>query len=388
MEALRERNRPKIMEYEAQQIIAKQEKDRANGNSSGSPAVKSKLKNLAEESEIATTTKSSPRKSVKFDAKSMSSFDAKPKATKARRNGDPSEGGDPYHAGRIRFGSEVDAMKSQSKGYEDVEAAVEAAMANPDDTDFTSIMATYDPGKRPIVDLEIAQISIMDIARTRLQLANIRVLSKLTAERIIDFCPDMLWQERLLQIVSESGVGNKDLAFRLGLNGAYIVVSSIAHRISAALGKKQSSSAYGEGEKQWFLDNQNDFNKYKSWRGVRPASYGTQSRTSLIPESDKKPANLKKKARRGKRDVSSPSLSVSSLPSLEEAPSSPSSETIDVAMKEPDDGYVEDSDDHDELANSSPQTKPASVTAKGKRRLSGTAAVSPAKRRTTRHSLA
>lgn len=264
MDALRARNRVKIDEYEN-----RNKKETSPGlffipSVSDGSLTCFALGDATPSTKKRETTKAEGRKPVK----------------KAKGNGDAAEGGDPYHSGRLRFASDQDQERCKEKGFDDIESAINAAQKNTKDEEFSNVMITYDPGKRSIVDLEVAQFSVMDAARTRNQMEGQRVLSRRAAERIIDFCPDQLWQDRLLQIVSESTVGNKDLAARLGLNGAYIVVSSIAHRISAALGKKQTDAAYGPGEKEWFQGNQADFNKYKAFRNIRPASYAGQSRTA------------------------------------------------------------------------------------------------------------
>ena len=132
-----------------------------------------------------------------------------------------------------------------------------------------------DPGDRPLInDLEIAPISVLDIARTRLQLEHLRVFPEPAGWRMIDFCPDMLHEYNLLKVVGETSSSNGMIRERLSSNGFPCSDSTITKRVTSAVEKKKDSKAgsvANDMDKEWRKLNRADHNKYKSFHLNRRA---------------------------------------------------------------------------------------------------------------------
>ena len=88
-------------------------------------------------------------------------------------------------------------------------------------------------------DLQQVRFSVRDTVVTRQQLAITPILTARAAERIVDFCPNLLWRGTLLRMLSEAGWGNKDVRERFCRNGCYCDKATFTKRVSAALGYKQ-----------------------------------------------------------------------------------------------------------------------------------------------------
>jgi hypothetical protein len=170
------------------------------------------------------------------------------------------------------------------------------------------IMICWNPGKKGTTqELKQAEFRVYDTLITRKQLAERPILTRRAAECIVDFCPDMLWRETLLRIVSEAGYGNKDVRDRFCYNGCHCDKATITKRIAAALGQKQMNNPkkrerqlkeqeelarlevekgagnkrrrgpapkfkterYGDGEEKWHHQNQLDYYDYMAFFGKR-----------------------------------------------------------------------------------------------------------------------
>lgn len=118
---------------------------------------------------------------------------------------------------------------------------IEAAEDGKIDWDLCKeIYICWNPGKKGLTqDLVQAKFRIYDTLITRQQLKIRPILTRRAAECVVDFCPDMLWRETLLRIVSEAGYGNKDVRDRFCYNGCHNDKATVTKRIAAALGQKQ-----------------------------------------------------------------------------------------------------------------------------------------------------
>lgn len=150
-------------------------------------------------------------------------------------------GGDPYYSGNYSFATEADLAKALALQRRTPDEIIEAAQENKIDWDLCKdIYICWNPGKKGLTqDLEQAKFRIYDTLITRKQLKDTPILDRRAAECIVDFCPDLLWRETLLRIVSEAGYGNKDVRDRFCYNGCHNDKATVTKRIAAALGQKQ-----------------------------------------------------------------------------------------------------------------------------------------------------
>lgn len=126
--------------------------------------------------------------------------------------------------------------------YEDGEISLDAC---------SDIMICWNAGKKSSMEeLEHVCFSVRDSVLTREQVDSMPVLTHKSAERIVDFCPDLVWRDMLLRIASEAGYGNKEIRDRLCHNGSYVDKATITKRIGAALGQKQLQTAVKNRMKQ------------------------------------------------------------------------------------------------------------------------------------------
>ena len=231
-------------------------------------------------------------------------------------------GGDPYYSGNFSFASEADRQKALALQRKTPDDIIDAAEAGKIDWDLCKeIFICWNPGKKGLTqDLVQAKFRIFDTLITRKQLETTPILTRRAAECIVDFCPDMLWRETLLRIVSEAGYGNKDVRDRFCYNGCHNDKATITKRIAAALGQKQinaprrnkrkqaeqqqlasdaamsgaegssvppmggagkrkrgpqpkeGSDRYHPGEQEWHDANKADFNNYIRFFGKRPGT--------------------------------------------------------------------------------------------------------------------
>ncbi|KAI6790486.1 hypothetical protein KC363_g1234 [Hortaea werneckii] len=154
-------------------------------------------------------------------------------------------GGDPYYSGNYSFATEGDRQKALALQRKTPDEIIEAAEERKIDWDLCKeIYICWNPGKKGLTqDLVQAKFRIFDTLITRKQLQDVPILSRRAAECIVDFCPDLLWRETLLRIVSEAGYGNKDVRDRFCYNGCHNDKATVTKRIAAALGQKQMAGA-------------------------------------------------------------------------------------------------------------------------------------------------
>ena len=139
--------------------------------------------------------------------------------------------------------------------------------------ELSRIKICWSPGKKGnSQELEQAKFSVKDTVITRKMLDETPILSHRAGECVIDFCPDLLWRDILLRILSEAGFSNKDIRDRFCLNGSFSDRATVAKRLSAALGK-DTNPPRGEGKKaalDWCETNRDDFDNYQAYFGKRP----------------------------------------------------------------------------------------------------------------------
>lgn len=213
-------------------------------------------------------------KKAKEKAGNPSEIDGK--KVRQKRDGRPKGdvGGDPYHSGVFAFATPADEERAAHMGFTSPDEVIDNAEDGKVEPDVqASIKIYWDPGKKGMTEnLEQAKFSVRDTVATRKQLENTPILTKVAAECIVDFCPDLLWRSMLLRITSEAGCGNKDVRDRFCHNGCYCDKATITKRISAALGQKQTqpkSKGYQPGEWEWYDENVKDFSKYIDFFGMR-----------------------------------------------------------------------------------------------------------------------
>ena len=157
---------------------------------------------------------------------------------------------------RLCFLSDQDEQHCRALGYNTVTEAVVAAMRNPFNDGLAQIMVYNDPGDSRIPGLRVPHFSVMDFARTRLQLLHFdHTYPDLAGKRIVDFCPELLWGETLLKVTSQTSLIPCDVQKRLGLNGTMMSDSTITKRIGSACDKggfKKTNSANHKKYQEWF----------------------------------------------------------------------------------------------------------------------------------------
>ncbi|KAF4550209.1 Hypothetical protein D9617_18g034000 [Elsinoe fawcettii] len=216
----------------------------------------------------------------------------KPKSeqSKSRRTADQRE----HFTGRLVFSDDVTRQRFEKLPYGTIEAAVEAAMRNPFDDDLKTIEVTYDPGDSILKDLDLPRISIVDIARTRLQMLHIPIITIRAAECIIDFCPDLLIGFRLMQVLSESSFSNNTIQLRLGYNGSMLSDSTLAKRITTAIAtehNKTRAAAAHKKDNDYHKEHRKNYIKYKTWRTWKRENSNPRPSTFNLVEAARKYAN-------------------------------------------------------------------------------------------------
>lgn len=222
------------------------------------------------------------------DGLDHSSDDDGLKQQQAKQTDDSGEGSwtttDNNITGSFQYVSAVDRQKAtdlRKKVFGDkaralpdgqcIEALMEAA-GKPgfDESALQTIKIKWLPTKRTQQELVQVHFTIRDSLRTRRKLSTTPALNTEAAECIIDFCPDLLFHEFLLRILSETSITNKQLRDRLCHNGGWIDKATITKRTGSVLGKKQYTRA-GEGmrsdEERYYLENARDFENYQLFFG-------------------------------------------------------------------------------------------------------------------------
>jgi len=160
-------------------------------------------------------------------------------------------------AGRLRFCSDEDELRCEELGFYTVSEAVKEAMRDPFNNDFAHIKVYNDPGESRIEGLTVPDFSVMDFARTYLQLQHFdgHTLPNVAGVRMIDFCPDMLRGQTILRVTSHTALIPTDVQKRLGVNGAMLSDSTLTKRIGSACdqgGHKETNSANHKFYQDWF----------------------------------------------------------------------------------------------------------------------------------------
>lgn len=133
------------------------------------------------------------------------------------------------------------------------------------------IQICWNAGKKNQTEkLQRVSFSVKDTLVTRKQLATTAVLTKEAAECIIDFCPDLLFDNMLLRINSETHFRNKEVRDRMCMNGNYLDKATITKRIGSALGQKQVASPEAEASEESYMQNVEDFSNYQLFFGKGP----------------------------------------------------------------------------------------------------------------------
>jgi hypothetical protein len=187
---------------------------------------------------------------------------------------------DPYHSGNFAFAGTEDQQLASTMGMRTVDDLIDAGVADKISLDeLFRIKICWSPGKKGnSQDLEQVKFSVRDTVNTRKMLAKTPILTHRAGECIIDFCPDLLWRDILLRILSEAEFSNKDIRDRFCLNGSFSDRATIAKRLSAALGKDTNpprTLAGKEAALDWCETNRDDFDNYQAFFGKRPPARRT-----------------------------------------------------------------------------------------------------------------
>lgn len=188
-------------------------------------------------------------------------------------------GSDPYHSGNFAFASQQDQDLASSMGKRTVDELINAGMTDEISLDdLFRIKICWSPGKKGNCEnLKQVKFSVRDTVNTRKMLDQTPILSHRAGECIIDFCPDLLWRDILLRILSEATFSNKDIRDRFCLNGSFSDRATVAKRLSAALGK-DTNPPRGKGKEaalDWCETNRDDFDNYQAFFGKRPPARRT-----------------------------------------------------------------------------------------------------------------
>lgn len=141
------------------------------------------------------------------------------------------------------------------------------------------IQICWNPGKKGHTEkLQQVSFSVKDTLVTRMALSTTAAFTKEAAECIIDFCPDMLFDNMLLRITSETQFRNKEVRDRMCMNGNYLDKATITKRIGSALGQKQVSSPAAESSEERYGQNVEDYSNYQEFFGKGP----TMRKTRLV----------------------------------------------------------------------------------------------------------
>lgn len=182
-------------------------------------------------------------------------------------------GNDPYHSGHFKFADNASVAAAHQLGKHTPDEVMEAAEEGKITMDQCArLKICWNPGKKGnAAALEQAVFSIRDTVLTKQNLVMTPILTFRAAECLVDFCPDLLWNNNLLRVASEAGYGNKQIRDRMCQNGNYCDKATITKRIGAALGQKQQP---GLVSKSYYNANMKDFGNYIDWFGYRTSHRG------------------------------------------------------------------------------------------------------------------
>jgi hypothetical protein len=268
---------------------------------------------------------------------------------KGRAAGEP--GSDPYHSGNFAFATDEDTKLAVSMGMHSPDMLIEAGETEKLPLDKLSLIKIcWSPGKKGnSQELEQAVFSVKDTVITRKMLVESPVITHRAAECIIDFCPDLLWRDILLRILSEASYSNKDIRERSCLNGCWSDRATIAKRLGAALGK-DTNPPRGNGKEaalDWCETNRDDFDNYQAFFGKRPparrTAQGRKKRLGNVKAEDSEGDNSPSK---NGEDGAGKKLSTSAMVGAAEDGS-----TLEESDDDDDAVSLQDSDDLDAMSD-------------------------------------
>lgn len=269
-----ERNKPIIEKLEAV-ITEKQRKQRKPR----APELQTPAQDKVVDAPLPGISRTAKKNVTTPEPANTNADEAPAKKTSRRRappeGGDPNDANsDPYHSGNFAWASSEDQQTATALGGHSPDSMIaqgEADRFPMEELGRVKIM--WNPGKKGTSsELRQAIFSVRDTVMTRKQLAETPILNRAAAECIIDFCPDLLWRDILLRILSEGAFSNKEIRERFCLNGAHSDRATVAKRLSAALGKDTNPPRGGGQEEvdDWHDGNRDDFDKYQAFFGKRP----------------------------------------------------------------------------------------------------------------------
>ena len=214
------------------------------------------------------------------------------------------------------------------------------------------IKICWSPGKKGNSQgLRQAVFSVKDTVVTRKMLAKTPILTHRAGECIIDFCPDLLWRDILLRILSEAGFSNKDIRDRFCLNGSFSDRATVAKRLGAALGK-DTNPPRGNGKEaalDWCETNRDDFDNYQAFFGKRPparrTAQGRKKRLGTVKTGDSEGDNSLSKDGDGENGVAKKLSTMAMDGAADEDSAMEESEDDEYAVS------LQDSDDLDAMSD-------------------------------------
>lgn len=256
----------------------------------------------------------------KAQAEGASDADLPKRQSRKKQPAESKEGdsstGDPYHSGHFAWATDEAREKASKLELSSEEKTpmefIDAAEAGDIPLESCAdLMVSWNPGKKGSTHkLEQARFSVKDVVVTLRQIDQREALTEIAGQRIVDFCPHLLWREYLLRISSEAGLGNKDIRDRMSCNGNHADKATITKRIGAALGQKQQQAPTRmkkgkpqtaaetakakarrdarEEDEAYYIGNAEDFDNYTLFFGKR-TSHRTQAKTTRkgqMPSSD------------------------------------------------------------------------------------------------------
>lgn len=300
MEAVRKRNAPAIElvdkgkdDQQRRSALLRSQKLSAANKSSAGASRKSKREDDSTEPEARSSVEPNPKEKEEKEEKG----DKDVKAKHADGNQEA------YHSGNFAFASVQDQALAESLGFHHVSDLIDAGVRSNVPMDLCDqIFIIWAPSKKAnYQNLDQARFTVKDSVMTRKQFHNAPILTPNAARSIVDFCPDLLWRDTLLRLVSEAGFGNKEIRDRYCHNGCLCDKATITKRISAALGQKQKqgkTGGYGPGEEEWYNQNSKEYRQYTAYfahsgdrrHGFRMVNTGVKRKSDAISDASSEPA--------------------------------------------------------------------------------------------------
>ena len=251
---------------------------------------------------------------------------------------------DPYHSGNFAFASAGDQQLASTMGKRTPDEMIQAGEDDEIELDeLASIKICWSPGKKGnSQELEQGIFSVRDTVITRKKLLETPILNHRAAECIIDFCPDLLWRDVLLRMLSEGNFSNKEIRDRFCLNGCFSDRATVAKRLGAALGKDTNPPRKkGDDPRDYCEINRDDFDMYQAFFGKRPPARRV-IKQHRKDESDDESSPVKKQKTSHKKVTFKMEEETSTSPSLGSA--KPEDKDADAVS-------IQDSDDLDAMSD-------------------------------------